>query len=197
MDNHNTFNPSVDASTFGPTSDYNGYGTDENGYDVEKNDLGPDYYNKQAHMGAEALYAATEAEDIAKEEADEAAWNAEGEEKERNDKIHLALTGARDAIKEANARLDAIEAIIKEGEERAKHIGIEELSNEESKDTTASVPSVDSTEIKNIATAPPSAHENNIVTETPEKSATKDVYYLGKDGIRYSKREDAIASFQD
>ena len=64
MDNHNTFNPSVGANTFGPTSDYNGYGTDENGYDVEKNDLGPDYYNKQAHMGAEALYAAAEAEDI-------------------------------------------------------------------------------------------------------------------------------------
>ena len=87
MENYNTFNPPVDDNVntpptepaepvapdepeekldesapteFGATSDYNGYGTNEKGYDIEKSDLGPDFYNAQAHRGAEALYAAAE-----------------------------------------------------------------------------------------------------------------------------------------
>lgn len=259
MDNHNTFNPPVDAGAgappagpvepveptepvtpeepeeklddvapaeFGATSDYNGYGTDEKGYDIEKNDLGPDYYNAQAHRGAEALYAAAEAEEIAKEEADEAAWNAEDKKKERNDKIRLAVASLRDTIKEANDRLDAIDAIIKEGQKRAESMGIKEINNE---DTTPTVNAVDTPSINingaedmtvgattmsateartDFSTANPQPITNEEAKDINKSPATApstdakippqdDLRYMGKDGLVYSDRQQAVDSFRD
>lgn len=232
MDNHNTFNPPVDtgASTppiestepvtpsetpeeepkngtsteFGPTSNYNGYGTDENGYDVEKNDLGPDYYNAQARRGAEALYAAAEKEQINEEKAAFPDWYGDKEdiEKAQHELLSEALTALRElraiseeSQKKVNAEIEKVERIMatmQNPEPPTPPTGgtpVANVTNSESSTKTGASTSetIHTRDITDLGSMDKSAAEKDL-------SNTR---YRGKDGINYHSREDAIASFQD
>lgn len=202
------------SEKIGPTSNENGYGADSHGRNLERNDLDSSYYDKQANRHIDNTYATAESEIAAENQAFEDEWNAEYAEKERNDKIHLAIVALRDTIKDADARLDELEARIREESERAERILAErekskDASGENAPDaptnttalsatearndfSTAGSQPIDSTEAQNINKS--SAVAPNTDTSIPPQGTT---YHQGKDGLVYSDRQQAIDSFKD
>ena len=236
MDNFNSFKPPVDASNgepifsteateekteqtevtsekFGPTSDENGYGTDSHGSSLTRDDADSSHYDKQVDQRVNEVYSAAEAEIQAENQTFEDEWNAEYAEKERNDKIHLAIVALRDTIKDANARIDEIETMIKEESEHAERILAERKASqatpeentpnasadaatlsaaEASSDfTTAGSQPINSTESQDINAS--SAVAPNTDTSIPPQGTP---LYQGKDDLVYSDRQQAIDSFK-
>ena len=205
----------VISEKIGPTSDETGYGPDTKGRSRGYDDLGAADHNMQTGQRVNALYRAEEEKLQSENQKFEDEWNAEYEENDRENKIHLALVGARNAINEANAHLDMMEAIIKEGQERAERVLSENksattthtkntpneptntvpLSDAEASSnfTTAGSQPIDSAkEVRDINKSDAPAPESDM--NTPQQDAT---LYRGKNGTVYSDPQQAIDSFKD
>lgn len=195
MENNNTFEPPVDTgANFGPTSDYNGYGTDADGHDIERTDLGPDYYNEQARRGAEALYAAAEKGQENEEKAAFPDWY--GTEKDVKDAQHELLSEAIQDINAMHEALDKLEEKIKAEIAKAERVVAERQNPEPPTPPSGGAPAIansvplSSTTVKNIEDASSPAPSNETNNEPPQQ-------YIGNGQVIYHSAEDANNSFKD
>lgn len=197
----NEFSPenieNSNTKEFGPTSDYNGYGTDEKGYDIERNDLGPDYYNKQAHMGAEALYAAAEKEQEDEEKAAFPDWYGDKEdiEKAQHELLSEALTALRElravseeSQKRVNAEIEKVERIMATMGTTSKK---EPQSTQPESPTSEATPIPPEADWTNPSVGAATITDTNAQNPAGAKSSER---YVDSHGVSHSTREEAIAA---
>lgn len=244
MENNNSFTPPVNASDgapilpptenmetseqsevvseqFGHTSDEHGYGTNEQGVDNMRNDLGSDYYNAQMGKRVNDLYNQEEANIAAENQAFENAWNAEDAEKEKTDRERIlrVLANAKADIEEAeafitNEKYVGKDGVIHQSDENpnpptnatnmtptgnAETASAPLPSTEIHENFSATSNSLGDSEMSNIPSASTPISSEGLSTEPSEniRFTEDNLRFKGKDGIIYSNREDAINSFKN
>lgn len=151
-------------------SSYNGYGLNENGTDMSKDDLDSEYY-AQVGERVDDIYAKEEARIAAEDEKLEKTWEREKPLWEARELLRKTVDELVTLKKKIEAESDLLEKRL-----NASKTNIETIS---------------STEMHN------SIPLNRTPSEKMDEAPKKDLKYLGHSNIVYGSREEAINSFKD
>ena len=182
----------------GNTSDYDGFGTAENGVDKTKNDLDSSYYEPQNSPAVSEEYkpganAAAIAEDI-KQQNVERGETALTASKVREEALNVSYD-EKAKLEEAHEKDPTNEKIIaalKQVEDYIKKL-IREFDNPPENINTISSRQVDSMGTSNQIDSKKGTPESIDNPREPENNS--DLAYLGKDNFIYETPQDAIDSF--